>query len=550
MPTATPSRSSSRVRERAAKSPSRARATPGTEPTSSRGPKAGRAAVIKKAVDAKRAELDAKRAGLGLLRAPLLVSRIFARAALQFLLTTALSLITKPAALLAGALLAAYSVSTVAMPSLYEAPTCGATGTDGGPLFLLELWAYDISWWLMLGILSSIGFGTGLHSGIMFLWPFVIRTINQVEVCGSSRFPASYNHPCVHDCTPAIKGDGSASVVNTILILLPTVVLWGSGTAVGELPPYFITRAARRAGSRAADFEDELAEAKKHTDPVSRLKVMTIDFTKRHGFVGILLLASWPNAAFDMCGMACGWLEMPFWTFFGATLIGKGVIKVTLQTVACTLLFGPTLWSAIKQVLPSVGLPTSMCSAAGGAPEDACELVGFLSSARDKAMLSFSLQNRYKPADFLGGAASIDQHGLVTKYCAAMAGACGEQSYSLTSLTSGATYSNAARHGEMVARAARAVAAYDIDGDGALTEAELAMAVSASDSKLSLASLDPGTGGIFSVGALWNAFIAGLVIFFVVSIVEQVAASAQASEDEAELEALQQSMSAVKTKKE
>lgn len=84
---------------------------------------------------------------------------------------------------------------------------------------------------------------------------------------------------------------------------------------------------------------------------------------------------------------------------------------------------------------------------------------------------------RYKPADFLGGAASIDQHGLVTKYCAAMAGACGEQSYSLTSLTSGATYSNAARHGEMVARAARAVAAYDIDGDGALTEAELAMAV-------------------------------------------------------------------------
>ena len=53
------------------------------------------------------------------------------------------------------------------------------------------------------------------------------------------------------------------------------------------------------------------------------------------------------------------------------------------------------------------------------------------------------------------------------------------------------------------------------------------MQVSASDSKLSLASLDPGTGGIFSVGALWNAFIAGLVIFFVVSIVEQVAASAQ-----------------------
>ena len=78
----------------------------------------------------------------------------------------------------------------------------------------------------------------------------------------------------------------------------------------GELPPYFITRAAKRAGKRASDFENELAEARAGTDLVSKLKVWTIDFTDKHGFVGILALASWPNAAFDMCGMACGWLEV------------------------------------------------------------------------------------------------------------------------------------------------------------------------------------------------------------------------------------------------
>ena len=44
--------------------------------------------------------------------------------------------------------------------------------------------------------------------------------------------------------------------------------------------------------------------------------------------MGVLLLASWPNAFFDLCGIVCGHFRMPFWQFFGATLIGKGIIKV------------------------------------------------------------------------------------------------------------------------------------------------------------------------------------------------------------------------------
>ena len=104
------------------------------------------------------------------------------------------------------------------------------------------------------------------------------------------------------------------------------------------------------------EYEAELTEAAGKSDIVSKLKVSctaygiahyglwwminrccsyfscakvwTIKFTEQYGFIGILLLASWPNAAFDMCGMACGWLEMPFWTFFGATLVGKAFVKV------------------------------------------------------------------------------------------------------------------------------------------------------------------------------------------------------------------------------
>jgi len=61
---------------------------------------------------------------------------------------------------------------------------------------------------------------------------------------------------------------------------------------------------------------------------------------QQHGFLGILLLASWPNAAFDLCGICCGAFLMPFWEFFGATLIGKGLVKVSGQSMFFVSLFG------------------------------------------------------------------------------------------------------------------------------------------------------------------------------------------------------------------
>ena len=60
-----------------------------------------------------------------------------------------------------------------------------------------------------------------------------------------------------------------------------------------------------------------------------------------------------------------------------------------------------------------------------------------------------------------------------------------------------------------------------------MSATELQAAVSATDGKISLGSLDPGEGKYFTPGNLWNAFIAGLVLFFVVSIVEQMAKSKQ-----------------------
>ena len=87
----------------------------------------------------------------------------------------------------------------------------------------------------------------------------------------------------------------------------------------------------------------------------------------------------------------------------------------------------------------------------------------------------------------------------------------------------------------------------DANGDGSLSLGELEPAVGFGG-KLSLASLDPGTGSLFSVGNLWNAFIAGLICFFIYSIVEQVAIMAQAEYDSEQVAALEASLSAAPAK--
>ena len=79
---------------------------------------------------------------------------------------------------------------------------------------------------------------------------------------------------------------------------------------------------------------------------------------ERAGFIGILLCASIPNPLFDLAGITCGHFLVPFWTFFGATLIGKAIIKMHIQKVFVILAFNETLLEsaiALLHRLPVVG---------------------------------------------------------------------------------------------------------------------------------------------------------------------------------------------------
>lgn len=61
---------------------------------------------------------------------------------------------------------------------------------------------------------------------------------------------------------------------------------------------------------------------------------------------------------FDLAGITCGHFLVPFWTFFGATLIGKAVIKMHIQKLFVIIAFNETLITAALawlSVVPIVG---------------------------------------------------------------------------------------------------------------------------------------------------------------------------------------------------
>ena len=72
--------------------------------------------------------------------------------------------------------------------------------------------------------------------------------------------------------------------------------IWGAGTAIGELPPYFIARAASMAGSRSDECDEVLNELeevdKKDKTLMDKMKALMVGWLKKNAFVTVLIAAS------------------------------------------------------------------------------------------------------------------------------------------------------------------------------------------------------------------------------------------------------------------
>lgn len=196
-----------------------------------------------------------------------------------------------------------------------------------------ELWVYGE--WVVLGVLSSIGLGTGLHTFVLYLGPHIAKVTLAATECNSLDF--QLRGPDAFLC-PAQASTGVVTFWAIVRKVNLACFWWGFGTALGELPPYFVARAARRSGERLEELEG-FAEESRFS---SFMKTFQTYFDKVMGkftFIAILLLASVPNPLFDLAGLTCGYSLIPFWTFFGATVLGKAFIKAHLQCFVVVVLF-------------------------------------------------------------------------------------------------------------------------------------------------------------------------------------------------------------------
>lgn len=218
-------------------------------------------------------------------------------------------------------------------------------------------------YWVGLGVLSSVGLGTGLHTFVLYLGPHIASVTMAGYECGGLNFPEP-PYPDKILCPSGIDPRWVTTMWNIMKKVWLEATMWGAGTALGELPPYFVAKTARLTGINQSDDLKELKDLEKkkknpqNLDFVDRAKLLVENLIKRVGFFGILVCASVPNPLFDLAGIMCGHFLVPFWTFFGATLLGKAVIKVMIQKVFVIAAFNDSLVTKVLMAvkyIPKVG---------------------------------------------------------------------------------------------------------------------------------------------------------------------------------------------------
>jgi len=180
--------------------------------------------------------------------------------------------------------------------ALQEHPVASGMGGVSAVLVYTDPYMSWVAWWLGLGIVASIGIGTGLQTGVLVVFPIIIS-----------------------ETSAYVASSASPSFWEIYTQLLGRILLWGVGTALGEIPPYFFAR------SLQLEFPG-LGLMKR--------------WVTRFGPGAVVALASWPNVTFDACGIACGLVGMPFHQFVGATIVGKAFIKAPIQLAFFILMAG------------------------------------------------------------------------------------------------------------------------------------------------------------------------------------------------------------------
>jgi len=165
--------------------------------------------------------------------------------------------------------------------------------------------------WFLLGILSSIGFGTGMQTGVLFVFPAIINEYEENIIYYSE---INYN------------------IYYSYIQCLPMVLFWGIGTAFGELPPYLISRKINYNDTNSLDkMFKMLGDNSESLRNNVKNSVEKFKLNKNYSYYTIICLSAWPNAMFDICGISAGLVKLKLDEFLIPTIIGKAFIKTPIQ---------------------------------------------------------------------------------------------------------------------------------------------------------------------------------------------------------------------------
>ena len=114
------------------------------------------------------------------------------------------------------------------------------------------------TYWIGLGVASSIGLGTGLHTFILYLGPHIAQVVIAANECNKipEMVPSRWKFDHFDPCPPVPEEEVNVGFFTIYQAVIIEAFLWGAGTALGELPPYFLSRAASAAGG----IDEELKE--------------------------------------------------------------------------------------------------------------------------------------------------------------------------------------------------------------------------------------------------------------------------------------------------
>ena len=173
-----------------------------------------------------------------------------------------------------------------------------------------------ILYWFILGLLSTIGFGFGLQTGVLFMLPYILHIHNVSTDCLNTEFAiiGSDKYKCLSDTIdPYLR-------LSIFFKCVPAVFIWASGSALGELPPFLIAKYTETDNNTDVLMKDN-----------SFMMRQIEKCIKKYRFLTVLLFASWPNVTFDMCGLMCGYYNFSLKEFLIPTFIGKVFIKASGQ---------------------------------------------------------------------------------------------------------------------------------------------------------------------------------------------------------------------------